>query len=42
MEKAYESVYKVHEEKKIDMRKAAYVVAVSRVVEAHKLRGLYP
>jgi glutamate dehydrogenase (NAD(P)+) len=42
MERAFESVYAVHQERKIDMRKAAYVLAVSRVAEAHRLRGLYP
>jgi glutamate dehydrogenase (NAD(P)+) len=42
MARAFESVYAVHREKKIDMRRAAYVVAVSRVAEAHRLRGLYP
>jgi glutamate dehydrogenase (NAD(P)+) len=42
MDRAFESVYTVHRERKIDMRRAAYVVAVSRVAEAHRLRGLYP
>jgi glutamate dehydrogenase (NAD(P)+) len=42
MDRAFESVYAVHQERKIDMRRAAYVVAVSRVAEAHRLRGLYP
>jgi glutamate dehydrogenase (NAD(P)+) len=42
MDRAFESVYSVHRERKIDMRRAAYVVAVSRVAEAHRLRGLYP
>ena len=42
MERAFEEVFKVHQEKKVDMRKAAYVLAVSRVAEAHRLRGLYP
>jgi glutamate dehydrogenase (NAD(P)+) len=42
MERAFESVYRVHQERKIDMRKAAYVVAVSRVADALRLRGLYP
>lgn len=42
MEKAFDSVYSVHTNRKVDMRKAAYVVAVSRVAEAHRLRGLYP
>ena len=42
MDRASEAVYHVHQEKKIDMRRAAYVLAVSRVAEAHRLRGLYP
>jgi glutamate dehydrogenase (NAD(P)+) len=42
MDRAFESVYALHTERKIDMRRAAYVLAVSRVAEAHRLRGLYP
>ncbi len=42
MERAFEGVYAVHRERKVDMRKAAYVVAVSRVADALRLRGLYP
>jgi glutamate dehydrogenase (NAD(P)+) len=42
MDRAFEGVYQVHQERKIDMRRAAYVMAVSRVAEAHQVRGLYP
>jgi len=42
MDRAFEAVYHVHQERRIDMRRAAYVVGVSRVAEAHRLRGLYP
>ena len=42
MDRAFEGVFAVHQERKIDMRRAAYVTAVSRVAEAHRLRGLYP
>jgi glutamate dehydrogenase (NAD(P)+) len=42
MGRAFEAVFQVHLERKIDMRRAAYVVAVSRVAQAHRLRGLYP
>jgi glutamate dehydrogenase (NAD(P)+) len=42
MERAFESVYSVHQKRKVDMRTAAYVVAVGRVAEAHAVRGLYP
>ena len=39
MTKAFHDVYEVHKEKKIHMRDAAYVVAVSRVYQAMKDRG---
>ena len=39
MTTAYHSVYKMHKEKNVHMRLAAYMVAVSRVAEAVKLRG---
>lgn len=39
MTKAFNDVYAMHREKKIDMRTAAYLVSVNRVVEAMKLRG---
>ncbi|TSA55177.1 MAG: Glu/Leu/Phe/Val dehydrogenase [Dehalococcoidia bacterium] len=39
MTTAYHSVYDTHKEYKINMRQAAYVRAVERVVEAMKLRG---
>jgi len=39
MTTAYHSVYDTHREYKINMRQAAYVRAVERVVEAMKLRG---
>jgi glutamate dehydrogenase (NAD(P)+) len=42
MDRAFDAVYAVHQDRKIDMRRAAYVVAVSRVAQAHRLRGLYP
>jgi glutamate dehydrogenase (NAD(P)+) len=42
MDRAFESVYAVAQQRKIDMRRAAYVVGVTRVAEAHRLRGLYP
>jgi len=42
MERAFEGVYAVHKDRKLDMRMAAYFVAVGRVAEAHRLRGLYP
>jgi len=42
MERAFESVWKIRAERKVHTRLATYVLAVSRVAEAHKLRGLYP
>jgi glutamate dehydrogenase (NAD(P)+) len=39
MTTAFHEVYKMHKEKDVDMRTAAYMVAVTRVVEAMKLRG---
>ena len=42
MEKAFHDVYNCHIQKKVDMRTAASLIAVSRVVEALTLRGLYP
>jgi glutamate dehydrogenase (NAD(P)+) len=42
MEKAFESVYEQQLNRKINLRQAAYCVAVTRIVEAHRLRGLYP
>jgi len=42
MTRAFEGVWNMHNEKKVDMRQAAYMVAISRVVEAYKWRGIYP
>jgi glutamate dehydrogenase/leucine dehydrogenase len=42
MVNAFEEVYKIHKEKNINMRQAAYVLAMGRVVEAIQLRGFYP
>ena len=39
---AFESVYAIYQEKNINMRQAAYILAMGRVVEAIKLRGFYP
>lgn len=39
MTDAFHSVVRMHEDKKVGMRKAAYLVAVARVAEAMKLRG---
>jgi len=39
MTKAFQDVYAMHERQKSNMREAAYLVSVSRVAEACKLRG---
>ncbi|MBE0478654.1 Glu/Leu/Phe/Val dehydrogenase [Candidatus Aerophobetes bacterium] len=42
MEKAFENVYRIAREKDVSMRKAALILAIERVVEATKVRGIYP
>ncbi|MFW6122054.1 MAG: Glu/Leu/Phe/Val family dehydrogenase [Petrotogales bacterium] len=42
MVNAFNNVLKVSKEKKIDMREAAYILALKKVVEALKIRGVYP
>ena len=42
MGKAFENVWRTSQERKVSMRMAAYILAVSRVAEATKIRGLYP
>ncbi len=42
MVKSFNDVYKIAQDKNLDMRTAAYVLAVGRVAEATKLRGIYP
>ncbi len=39
---AFEAVWQVAEARRIPLRTAAYVVALTRVLEARALRGLYP
>jgi glutamate dehydrogenase (NAD(P)+) len=39
MTKAFHGVYQMHKKEKVNMRQAAYLVAVARVAEACKLRG---
>ncbi|MGQ4914661.1 MAG: Glu/Leu/Phe/Val family dehydrogenase [Candidatus Asgardarchaeia archaeon] len=41
MTKAFSDVYNTHKEKKINMRKAAYVIAIQRVAQAIKLSGIF-
>jgi glutamate dehydrogenase (NAD(P)+) len=42
MDRAFESVLAMSQRHDVDMRTAAYMVAVARVAEATTLRGLYP
>ncbi len=42
MTRAFKETYDKAQSLRIDMRRSAYAVAVSRVAEATKLRGLYP
>jgi len=42
MVSAFEEVYAVSQEKKIDLRTAAYVLSVGRVAQANRIRGMYP
>jgi glutamate dehydrogenase (NAD(P)+) len=42
MVRAFVDTYEVAQQRKIDMRQAAYVVAIARVAEATTVRGLYP
>jgi glutamate dehydrogenase (NAD(P)+) len=39
MTKAFDDVYQMYQKQKVNMRQAAYLVAVARVAEACKLRG---
>lgn len=42
MQKAFDNVYRISQERKVTMRTAAYILAIERVAEATKIRGLYP
>jgi len=42
MTKSYADVHKTAQEHKVHNRSAAYVVAIQRVVDAIKIRGIYP
>jgi glutamate dehydrogenase/leucine dehydrogenase len=42
MVQAFDEVYKVHQQEKVHMRTAAYIVALTRIAEAIEARGIYP
>jgi len=39
---AFARVWEMRESKRVDTRQAAYMVAINRVVEAYKWRGIFP
>ena len=42
MERSFKNVLKISRENNVDMRTAAYMLAVSRVSEAMMTRGIFP
>lgn len=42
MLKAYDDVLSIHVKEKVDLRTAAYILAVKRIAKAIELRGLFP
>ncbi len=42
MKMAFKEVWRVHIEKEVTLRQAAYMVALERVIKANSLRGLFP
>jgi glutamate dehydrogenase (NAD(P)+) len=42
MVRSFEDVLRIAEEKKVDMRVAAYILAIDRVAQATMIRGIYP
>ncbi|HWR31394.1 MAG TPA: Glu/Leu/Phe/Val dehydrogenase [Negativicutes bacterium] len=42
MNKAFEEVWAIHQEKQVPLRTAAYMLALGRVVKAKKWRGVFP
>jgi glutamate dehydrogenase/leucine dehydrogenase len=42
MTKAFHGVYATAQERKLDLRTAATLVAVAKVTEATRTRGIYP
>jgi len=42
MNRSFQEVLDLHQERKVSMRTAANVLAISRVVESNNFRGLYP
>jgi glutamate dehydrogenase (NAD(P)+) len=42
LKKAFNEVYAISKKKKLDLRQAAYALAIDRVAEAVRFRGIYP
>ena len=42
MDRAFDAVWAISKEKDVDFRTGAYLIAVKRVVDAKKLRGIWP
>jgi glutamate dehydrogenase (NAD(P)+) len=42
MVRSFHEVYQLAQKKKVDMRKAAYMLAIERVAKAAEMRGIYP
>ena len=42
MKRSFLDVYETAENNKVDMRTAAYMLAISRVAEVTRLRGIFP
>jgi glutamate dehydrogenase/leucine dehydrogenase len=42
MVRSFNDVYKIHQDRKVNMRLAANMLGIGRVAEACKMRGLYP
>jgi len=40
--RSFNDVVRIAEEKKVDMRVAAYILAIDRVAKATIIRGIYP
>ena len=42
MIKAFDGVWSMHQQEKVTLRMAAYMVALERVVKTKKIRGIFP
>ena len=39
MVKAFNEVYQMHQDQKVNMREAAYLVSIKRIADSMKMRG---